>query len=244
MGLRPSVCECLGVSRKLEVLIVEDENSVARFLYQAMEEAGYGPTACGDGAVALEIAKVKSFDFILLDLMLPGLDGLELCRELRSLGHTTPIMMITAKDTVQDKILGLDAGGDDYIVKPFELQELLARIRALLRRVEGQQAPRPSELLKVGDLKLDLASLEVHLGENLVSLSTTEFTLLEHLMRNAGKVLSREELLEHVWQYDFNGDSNVLHVYISYLRGKLESGGRPKLIHTVRGVGYRLREPD
>ena len=231
------------MSRKLEVLIVEDENSVARFLYQAMEEAGYGPTACGDGAVALEIAKVKSFDFILLDLMLPGLGGLDLCRELRALGHKTPILMITARDTVNDKILGLDAGADDYIVKPFVLKELLARIRALLRRVEVQLDERPSDILRVGELTLDPTSLEVRLGDDLVSLSTTEFTLLEHLMRHAGKVLSREELLEHVWQYDFNGDSNVLHVYISYLRGKLEGQGRPKLIQTVRGVGYRFREP-
>lgn len=227
--------------KRAEILIVEDENSVARLLYQAVEEAGHSPTACGHGEVALQIASAQAFDLILLDIMLPGLNGLEVCRQLRNRGQRTPIMMITARDSTDDKISGLDAGADDYIVKPFVLKELLARVRALLRRTFTEPAEKPTAVLRIGELTLHPGSYQVSLGEEPVALSTTEFSLLEYLMRNADRVLSREELLEHVWQYDFNGDSNVLHVYISYLRGKLEGPGRSKLIHTVRGVGYRIQ---
>ncbi|MFA5506060.1 MAG: response regulator transcription factor [Vulcanimicrobiota bacterium] len=226
-----------------EILIVEDENSVARFLYQALEEAGYSPTACGNGKLALDLILAGSFDLILLDLMLPDLDGVEVCRGLRGKDRHIPVIMVTARDRVEDKIRGLDAGADDYIVKPFNLQELLARIRALLRRTDTLDNHPGSTEIRVGDLVLDRSKLEVQLEGRFITLSSTECSLLDLLMTRAGETVSREALLEHVWQYDFNGDHNVLHVYISYLRGKLEGPGRPKWIHTVRGVGYRLQTP-
>lgn len=226
-----------------EILIVEDENSVARFLYQALEEAGYSPTACGNGKLGLDLVVAGNFDLILLDLMLPELDGVEVCRGIRDQGRRTPVIMVTARDRVEDKIRGLDAGADDYIVKPFNLQELLARIRALLRRTDTLEAPPSSNEIRVGELVLDRSKLEAQLQGRSIPLSSTECSLLDLLMTRAGETVSRESLLEHVWQYDFNGDHNVLHVYISYLRGKLEGPGRPKWIHTVRGVGYRLQTP-
>lgn len=226
-----------------EILIVEDENSVARFLYQALEEGGYSPTACGNGSVALDLALARDFDLILLDLMLPGMDGVEVCRNLRRVGRQMPVMMVTARDQVEDKIKGLDAGADDYIVKPFNLQELLARVRALLRRSETNESSSPNPDLRVGQLVLNKSRQEAQLDGTSIPLSTTESSLLEYLMSRAGETVPREALLEHVWQYDFNGDHNVLHVYISYLRSKLEGPGRPKWIHTVRGVGYRLQAP-
>jgi len=163
------------------------------------------------------------------------------CRALRSSGLRTPILMLTAKDTIEDKIRGLDAGADDYLVKPFVLNELLARVRALLRRSRFEGSERDEELT-LGSLVLHTSSMQVTVEGKEVSLSATEFALLEYLMRHQGKVLTREELLEHVWQFDFGGDSNVLHVYISYLRKKLASRGLTKIIHTARGVGYRLQE--
>ncbi len=222
-----------------QILIVEDENSVARFLYQAVEEAGYSPTACGRGDLALELSASGRFDLIMLDLMLPGIPGLQICRELRRQGLNTPVLMLTARDSTEDKIAGLDAGADDYIVKPFALGELLARIRALLRRA-GTAAGAHEEVLRVRDLVLEPAVQRATLAGEPLALSSTEFSLLEQLMRHRQRALTREELLEKVWQYDFGGDYNVLHVYISYLRRKLEKGGRERLIHTVRGVGYRL----
>jgi len=231
------------IMSKSEVLIVEDENSVARFLYQALEEAGYSPTACGDGRIALDLALARDFDLVLLDLMLPGMEGVEVCRALRRAGRLVPVMMVTARDQIEDKIKGLDAGADDYIVKPFNLQELLARVRALLRRADSTESTATSPEVQVGALVLNKARLEARLNEVPISLSATECNLLDYLMVRAGETVTRESLLEHVWQYDFNGDHNVLHVYISYLRGKLEGPGQPKWIHTVRGVGYRLQAP-
>jgi DNA-binding response OmpR family regulator len=224
-----------------EILIVEDEDSVARFLRQAMEEAGHLVATCDNGKAGLETGEARSFDLILLDIMLPELDGIEVCRALREANVRTPVLMLTAKDTIEDKIRGLDAGADDYLVKPFVLKELLARVRALLRRGRFQGEEREEELT-VGALVLHTGSMSIVVEGEEMSLSATEFALLEYLMRNQGKVLTREELLEHVWQFDFGGDSNVLHVYISYLRKKLASSGLPKLIHTVRGVGYRFQE--
>ncbi|MCA9780049.1 MAG: response regulator transcription factor, partial [Candidatus Eremiobacteraeota bacterium] len=185
----------------------------------------------------------RDFDLILLDLMLPGMDGVEVCRNLRRVGRQMPVMMVTARDQVEDKIKGLDAGADDYIVKPFNLQELLARVRALLRRSETNESSSPNPDLRVGQLVLNKSRQEAQLDGTSIPLSTTESSLLEYLMSRAGETVPREALLEHVWQYDFNGDHNVLHVYISYLRSKLEGPGRPKWIHTVRGVGYRLQAP-
>ncbi len=223
----------------MNVLIVEDDESVARFLRQALSEAGYVVELVMDGLTALDRAKSLGYDLILLDRMLPGMNGLEVCRRLRSANVSTPILIITAKDTLQDRVDGLDSGADDYIVKPFQLAELLARARALLRRAVS--APT---LLRVADLTLDPASRRAIRAGKTISLSATEYTLLEYLMRNVDRVLTRSMILEHVWQYDFGGNDNVLDVYISYLRGKIDRGQTPTLIHTVRGVGFRLGVDD
>ena len=218
----------------MNVLIVEDDASVARFLNQAVTEAGYTPVLVGDGVSAVETAMAQEFDLILLDVMLPQLDGFGVCQRLRAASVTTPILLITARDAVDDKIKGLDSGADDYLVKPFQIGELLARMRALLRRV----APAPAEL-RVGDLTLDPATRKATRGAKTILLSSTEYALLEYLMRNAGRVMTRAQILEHVWQYDFDGNDNVLDVYISYLRGKIDKGRSP-LIHTARGIGFRM----
>jgi DNA-binding response OmpR family regulator len=223
----------------MNVLIVEDNPSVARFLRQAMTESGYAAQVLRDGVLALETAVHTRFDLILLDVMLPGMNGFEVCRRLRERHVTTPILIITAKDTLEDKIEGLDGGADDYIVKPFQAAELLARARALLRR--GASGPA---ILRVGDLALDPATRQASRAGKTVRLSATEYTLLEYLMRNAGRVLPRSLILEHVWQYDFEGNDNVIDVYIGYLRSKLDKGFSPALIQTVRGVGFRIGVPD
>jgi DNA-binding response OmpR family regulator len=222
----------------VQVLIVEDNTSVARFLEQAVREAGYASLVVGDGLAALEAAGLGEFDLILLDVMLPGLDGFSVSKRLREIGVRTPILILTAKDTTADKIEGLDSGADDYIVKPFHVGELLARMRALLRR--GGSAPA---FLTVGDLTLDPATRQASRDGKEISLSATEYALLEYLMRNAGRVLTRSMILQHVWQYDFAGTDNVLEVYISYLRRKLDAGRPVSLIRTVRGTGYKMEAP-
>lgn len=219
----------------VKVLIVEDDDSVARFLKQTLTEAGHVTRVAGDGMTAFEWARSHSYDLILLDIMLPGMDGFEVCRRLRAERVSTPILLITARDALEDKIMGLDSGADDYIVKPFQIGELLARTRALLRRAN----PAPT-MLQVGDLTLDPASRKAMRAGKTILLSATEYTLLEYLMRNTGRVVTRAMILEHVWQYDFEGNDNVLDVYISYLRGKIDKGHSHPLIHTVRGAGYRL----
>ncbi|MBC7527990.1 MAG: response regulator transcription factor [Chthonomonadaceae bacterium] len=219
----------------MNVLIVEDDASVARFLKQAMEEAGYLAQLIGDGQRALDMATSRPYDLILLDVMLPHLDGFEVCRRLRDLRIATPVLLLTARDALEDKIRGLDSGADDYLVKPFQVGELLARARALLRR--SVSAPTP---LQIADLLLDPTSRKVSRAGKTVSLSVTEYNLLEYLMRNVGRVLTRAMILDHVWEYDFEGHDNVLDVYISYLRTKIDRGHTTPLIHTVRGVGYRM----
>lgn len=219
----------------MNVLIVEDDDSVARFLKQALAEAGHHPQIAGDGLTAYDLARGGSFDLILLDVMLPGMDGFQVCRRLRAVPVATPILLITARDALEDKIEGLDSGADDYIVKPFQIGELLARTRALLRRATFAPA-----ILQAGDLTLDPATRRAVRAGRVVPLSATEYALLEYLMRNVGRVLTRSMILEHVWQYDFDGNDNVLDVYISYLRGKIDKGHARPLIHTVRGAGYRL----
>jgi DNA-binding response OmpR family regulator len=219
----------------MKVLIVEDDESVSRFLKQATTEAGYAPQVVGDGLAATAQAIIGTYDLVILDVMLPGIDGFEVCRRLRAASVTSPILIITARDTLDDKIEGLDSGADDYIVKPFQVGELLARARALLRR----HAVAPT-VLAVADLRLDPASRRATRGARPIHLSATEYSLLEYLMRNAGRVLTRSMILEHVWQYDFDGNDNVLDVYISYLRGKIDRGHDCRLIHTVRGTGYRM----
>ena len=218
----------------MNVLIVEDEPGVARFLKQACEEAGYAAQVEADGARALGVARARTFDLILLDVMLPSLSGLDVCRELRAASITSLILVITARDTLEDKIAGLDAGADDYVCKPFRVAEILARMRALLRRKEAG-----ASVIEVADLKLDpVTRLATRQGKQ-IHLSATEYSLLEFLMRNVGKTMPRSVILDHVWQYDFAGHDNVLDVYIGYLRAKIDKG-HLALIHTARGVGYRL----
>lgn len=219
----------------LRILIIEDDESVARFLLQALSESNYVVTRARDGARGLEEGSKGEFDAILLDVMLPVLDGFTVCRRLRSRGIETPVLMLTARDTTEDKIEGLDAGADDYIVKPFEVGELLARLRAMLRRQNNAPAS-----LKVGDLSLDPVTRTATRAGVKIPLSTTEYSLLELLMRHPGRVLSRHAILDHVWQYDFAGNDNVLEVYVSYLRRKIDKPFPSPLIHTVRGAGYRI----
>ncbi len=219
----------------MNVLIVEDEKSVVRFLDQAVREAGYVSQTALTGLDGLEKALTRQFDLILLDVMLPGLDGLEVCRRLRAATVQTPVLIITARDTLQDKVDGLDSGADDYIVKPFQVAELLARARALLRR--GTSSPT---ILHLADLTLNPAARRAVRAGTVIPLSATEFTLLEYMMRNVDRVLTRSMILEHVWQYDFGGNDNVVDTYISYLRTKLDKGNELRLIHTVRGVGFRM----
>lgn len=223
----------------MNVLIVEDNPGAVRFLMQAMTETGYAAQSASDGLTAFDMAVTSAFDLILLDIMLPGMDGLEVCRRLRQTGITTPILIITARDTLGDKVEGLDSGADDYIVKPIQVAELLARARALLRR-----GVATASVLSLADLTLDPASRKATRAGKSILLSATEYTLLEYLMRNVNRVLTRSMILEHVWQYDFEGRDNVVDVYISYLRGKIDKGRHPTLIHTVRGVGFRMGVDD
>lgn len=222
----------------MKMLVVEDDPALAKIVAKAAGEAGYVVQTQADGMEALKLALVESFDVIVLDLMLPSLDGIAFCRRARAAGLAVPILVTTARDTVRDKVEGLDAGADDYIIKPFLVVELLARVRALLRR-SGVQ---PTQTLSVGDLTLDPATRVAKRGGRSIQFSATEFTLLEYMMRNAGRVLTRSVILEHVWQYDFGGNDNVLDVYISYLRGKIAKKDEFPLIHTVRGVGFVLAD--
>lgn len=221
----------------MNVLIVEDNPTVAQVLKNSTREAGYAPHVEHDGQAGLARALAEEFDLVLLDVMLPGLNGLEVCRRLREAGGRSLVLMLTARDTLDDKIAGLDAGADDYIVKPFQVGELLARMRALLRRAGTGGG---SALLQVGDLQLDPATRRASRGAQNITLSATEYSLLEYLMRHAGTTLTRSQILDHVWQYDFGGSDNVLDCYISYLRQKIDRHQPVRLIHTVRSVGFRL----
>jgi two-component system, OmpR family, response regulator MprA len=222
----------------VRVLVVDDEPQLRRALERALKLEGYEVELAADGEEALAAAGGAPKDAIVLDVLMPKRDGLEVCRELRAQGDRTPILMLTARDAVQDRVDGLDAGADDYVVKPFALEELLARLRALLRRTNGE----PSEELGYADLTLNPATREVQRGDRSIELTKTEFSLLEQLMRHPRLVLTRSQLFEAVWGYDFGPRSNSLEVYIGYLRRKTEEGGEPRLIQTVRGVGYSLRE--
>ncbi|MGC8513735.1 MAG: response regulator transcription factor [Acidimicrobiales bacterium] len=223
----------------MHVLVVDDEPAVRQALDRALRFEGYKTELAADGSSALASHAERPADAIILDVAMPRMDGLEVCRRIRAAGDTTPVLMLTARAAVNDRVAGLDAGADDYLVKPFALEELLARIRALLRR----SAPAEEDLLQFGDLSLDVGTREVKRGDRLIELTRTEFLLLELLLRNARQVLTRELIFDRVWGYDFGANSNSLEVYIGYLRRKTEAEGEPRLIHTVRGVGYVLREP-
>jgi two-component system response regulator MprA len=220
------------------ILVVEDDKGVRTAIERALTFEGYRVITANDGAEALSVVMNEHPDAIVLDVMMPHVDGLEACRRLRARGDTTPILVLTARHEVRDRVEGLDAGADDYMVKPFALEELLARLRALLRRAGGAT----SDILRVGDLTMNPATREVERGGVPVRLTKTEFDLLELLMRNAGIVLERDTIYERIWGYDFETSSNSLDVYIGYLRRKTEPDGAPRLIHTVRGVGYAARE--
>ena len=223
----------------MRILIADDEPAVRSALERALRLDGFEVSTAEDGAAALAKAAPAPFDAIVLDVMMPRVDGLEVCRRLRLAGDRTPILMLTALDAVEDRVLGLDSGADDYLVKPFALREMRARVRALLRRAapDGE-----AEVLRFADLRLDLGAHEAHRGERRIELSKTEFTLLEQFLRHPRRVLTRSQVFELVWGYDFGPTSNALGVYIGYLRRKTEAGGEPRLLHTVRGVGYVLRE--
>lgn len=221
----------------MQILVVEDEQKVAAFLRQALSEAGYAVSVAQDGASGLHLAQVSEFDLIVLDRLLPVVNGIDFCRTLRGLRSETPILMVTARDSLEDKVLGLDSGADDYLTKPFSLDELLARVRALLRRRNG---PSASLVLTVEDLTLDTQTRIARRGNKQFELSSREYALLEYLMRNPHRPVSRAVIAEHVWGFDFDSGSNVIDVYISYLRRKINSGQDLKLIRTLRHVGYQI----
>ncbi|SDL10462.1 response regulator transcription factor [Streptomyces indicus] len=227
------------------ILIVDDEPAVREALQRSLAFEGYATEVAADGAEALEKAAACAPDLVVLDIQMPRMDGLTAARRLRASGATTPILMLTARDTVGDRVTGLDAGADDYLVKPFELDELFARIRALLRRSSYAAAVAADQVdddvLSFADLRMNLATREVVRGSRAVELTRTEFTLLEMFLAHPRQVLTREQILKSVWGFDFEPSSNSLDVYVMYLRRKTEAGGEPRLVHTVRGVGYVLR---
>ena len=222
------------------VLVVDDEPALREAIARALRVQGYVVAAAGDGQEALDALAAQAYDAVVLDVAMPRLDGLATCERLRAAGDRTPVLMLTARDAVDDRVAGLDAGADDYLAKPFALKELLARLRAIMRRHEE---PGPGAPLRFADLALDRRSFEVVRGGRPIELTRTEFALLELFLQHPREVLSRSTIFERVWGYDFGATSNALGVYMRYLRRKLEEGGEPRLLHTLRGVSYVLREP-
>jgi DNA-binding response OmpR family regulator len=224
----------------MRILVVEDEERIAGFLKKGLEEESYAVDVAPDGVAALDWVAGATYHLILLDVMLPGLTGFEVCRVLRERGITTPVLMLTARDEVDDRVTGLDAGADDYLPKPFAFKELLARIRALTRRTAPSAAP--NTILELADLQLDTITHVAKRGQREIELTAKEYALLEYLLRNARRPLSRTLIRESIWGYDYYGASNVVDVYVRHLRQKLEANGEPPLIHTIRGVGYKIDE--
>ena len=224
----------------MRILVVEDEKDMNRLIVKMLEKAGYGVDGCFDGEEALEYLSGASYDGILLDVMMPKKSGHEVLQELRRRGDNTPVLFLTAKDSISDRVEGLDLGADDYLVKPFDFDELLARIRAMTRKYSGNK----SSVFSMGDLTVDTASRKVLRGGREILLSAKEFAILEYLIRNKGTVLSREKIENNIWNYDYSGGSNVVDVYISYLRKKIDGGFEKKLLHTVWGAGWVLKEEE
>ncbi len=223
---------------KAHILVVDDDPRITETWRRALAYDGYSVDVAHTGPGALQKALERPPDLYILDLMLPGMTGFEICERLRNSGDQTPILMVTAKDAVTDRVKGLDTGADDYLVKPVQLVELMARVRALLRR----RNPEQNEVLRFADLELNTGMRVAHRGQREIELSTTEYELLQLFMRRPRQVLTRDIIMDRVWGYDFGGDSNVLEVYVGYLRSKLEAANEPRLLHTVRGAGYVLRE--
>jgi two-component system copper resistance phosphate regulon response regulator CusR len=224
----------------MRILVVEDERKVAKFIRQGLEEEGHAVEVAGDGTTALDLLLGgPPYDLVVLDLMLPATDGLTVLRSLRERSIDTPVLVLTARDALPDRVRGLDLGADDYLTKPFAFEEFLARVRALLRRATARRDP----LLRVADLTLDPATRAVTRGRRRISLTTREHALLEYFMRNAGRVLTRPMIAEHVWGLDFDPESNIIDVYVGYLRRKIDADGEPRLLQTVRGAGYTLKDP-
>lgn len=225
------------MSNATRILVIEDEDRIRQFLQRGLTFEGYRVDLAADGPTGLSLARENPPDLVILDWMLPGMDGLEVCRRLRTAG-AMPVLMLTAKDSVSDRVQGLDAGADDYLVKPFSFDELLARLRALLRRA----APSQPEVMRFADLTLDTGTRQAFRSERAIELTAKEYELLELFLRNPRQVLTREVIYDRVWGYDFGGESNIIEVYVRYLRQKTEANNSSRLIHTVRGVGYVLRE--
>lgn len=224
----------------MRILVAEDERDMNRIICRKLKAEGYGVDSCFDGGETLDYINMTSYDLILLDIMMPVKNGYEVLKEIRKNGNKTPVLFLTAKDAVEDKVNGLNLGADDYIVKPFHFEELMARIRAVIRRNYGET----TNILKIADLTLNTASHSVQRGGKDIELSAKEFAILEYMMQNKGIVLTREKLEEHIWNYEYQGASNMIDVYIRYIRLKVDKDFETKLIHTVRGVGYVLKEKE
>jgi len=225
--------------RLLRILVVEDEHRLVSVLKQGLQEHGYAVDVAYDGADGLDLAQTEPYDLLILDVMLPKLDGYRICRQLRARHVHVPILMLTARDAVDDRVAGLDSGADDYLTKPFAFRELLARVRALLRR----DSTAKETILRAGDLTLDPVTRDVQRGDRRIELASKEYAVLEYFMRNPNHVLTRTQIAEHVWDYDFAAMSNVVDVYVRTLRRKLADDQEPRLLRTVRGTGYQLRPP-
>jgi DNA-binding response OmpR family regulator len=223
----------------MRILLVEDEVALAGVLRQGLQEHGYAVDVASDAEDALAFGSTEPYDLLILDVMLPDQDGFSVCRQLRRDGRNMPVLMLTALDSVEDRVAGLDSGADDYLAKPFDPRELLARVRAMLRRDQTRRDP----LLRVADIELDTASQEVRRGDHAIELTKREYAILELLLRNTNRVLSRDEIAQHIWAFDFSAMSNVIDVYIGNLRRKLGDTTDPRLLRTVRGSGYLLRDP-
>ncbi|HET6817016.1 MAG TPA: response regulator transcription factor [Mycobacteriales bacterium] len=231
-----------SVTAEARLLVVDDEPNIVELLSASLRYAGFEVATARSGTEAVRVAQEFQPDLLVLDVMMPGMDGFDVVRRLRGDGRRVPVLFLTARDSTEDKITGLTLGGDDYVTKPFSLEEVIARIRAILRRFANEKEQQPSARKSFADLELDEDTHEVWKGGELVTLSPTEFKLLRYFLDNAGKVVSKAQILDHVWNYDFGGDANIVESYVSYLRRKLDTT-EPKLIHTLRGVGYTLRMP-
>ncbi len=225
-----------------KILIVEDERKIARFVELELKHEGYEVAIAGDGQTGLDMAMSEDIDLVILDVMLPVFSGIEVCKQIREAGSDIPIIMLTAKDDVMDKVTGLDNGADDYMTKPFAIEELFARIRVALNRCKDKKKTEEKTMLTAGKLRLDCKKYEVYYGEELIALTKKEFQLMQYLLIHKNEAISREELLNNVWEYDYLGDTNVVDVYIRYIRQKIDAKYNAKIVNTVRGVGYIIKD--